>query len=180
MFAYVWSKRSENRAYLGFSARERSVGEETDMKTGKVKAIMGSGLALALAIGVCAGAPAAPAQAKTVTKDGWYCGSLARGTNSLGMPAVHKITFEKHKFTTRGPIGYSKKKAGSWTSKLTKRNAKRTFRLSSKVRYYTGGGEAGLERSSKKYFSWLAHRYNGLGLTFHVKNGKVVRMTISS
>lgn len=147
-----------------------------------IKLAAATALCGAAVFGATAIGPIMPAaQAKTVTTDGWYMGSLHQKSRySMGLPEVWKISFAKTKVTTKGPLGYSKKKVRGFNTGLTRKSASRTFRLAKNVRYYDQGGDAGKARMSKKSFARLAQAYNGLSLTFRVKGGKVTEMLISS
>lgn len=141
-------------------------------------------VALVFGLVILAFAPA-QAQAKTVTKDGWYLGQVLAGKSyDTGSPGVWKATFSTKKLTTRGALGYSGKYPYyGWTTAMQRKSAKRTFRVSGRTKYYLSRGRYDKRREtkiSKTRFVSLVHEYNNRWLYFHVSGGRVVKMIVTS
>lgn len=68
-------------------------------------------------------------------------------------------------------------------TKMQRKSAKRTFRVSGKMKYYLSKGRFDKRRETKvkkARFMSLVHQYNNRWLYFHVSGGKVVKMTVTS
>lgn len=147
---------------------------------------LGACLSITGACGILAVSAVAPAElgcvesayAAAAPKDGYYFTSLVK-KNEFGDVYVKKLTVTGSKLTTYGSFRYAKAAANLWGSKVTKVPVqKRSFKLTSKTKYYSTGGDQGTQRVDKSYVKNLG--YTGLGLTIKVKNGVVSRVTIGS
>ena len=165
--------------------------EKTSTSKLATKNAMGIFLSIVLALGgmtmIFATEALAPsgqicqAQAKTVKvkSSGWYKGELTgskKDRHHYG--EIYRAELKGSQLIVWGTLRLGKKQDSAHTKFL--KSAKRIFRVTAKTRYQYSGGDVRAKKYSKKKFAKYVKQMGGLGLSLHVKNGKVVKAILSS
>lgn len=117
-------------------------------------------------------------EAKRVKKSGWYSTAATKKNTDKGidLPFLKKYKLKGKTLITYGSFFYYKRK---WNDKIIKAK-KRTFRISSKCKYYeyhnAGNVRLSKQQLFKKVRQSMKRKYIVEGIDIRVKNRKVVKM----
>lgn len=95
------------------------------------------------------------------------------------LAGVDKATYKKNTITFYGTFSKSKKESALFTKKAFVKYGKKTFKVTSKTKYFCKDIWKKYPMSKKRAFN-MCKRLNGLCLTLKVKNGKVEYMRFTS
>ena len=127
------------------------------------------------------------AAAKKSSKATYYVTALNRtkGPNigkympNYWLPGTTKVTYKGNTITFYGSFTKSNKEYADFSKKNFVKYGKKTFKVTSKTKYYAKDFERKYPMSKKKAFS-NCKRLSGLYVTLKVKNGKVEYMKFTS
>ena len=109
-----------------------------------------------------------------------YESSLTGTTYDRDYPTVSKFKVDGNQIIIDGSFIVSKYKDNQMTDRYRQSRRTMSFVLSDDCEYWGGGGEAEPRQYSKEEILKICQSLNGLGLRMTIKNGKVIKMYLSS